>query len=91
MLHIASAAIGFICFIAACIVIARRFASEHRTGRAWFSVVTGVVFLGAFAGVASGSSSPIVVMAFWAALILAWAWIAALAVHLYRQAAPTGR
>ena len=36
-------------------------------------------------GVASGSSSSAVVIGFWAALIVAWAWIANLAVRLYRQ------
>jgi len=40
--------------------------------------------LAAFAGVASGPGSAAVVLAFWAALILAWSWIAAVAVHYYR-------
>jgi len=43
------------------------------------------VFLLAFFGLASGSDSPVIVLAFWAALVLAWAWIAALSVRLYRQ------
>jgi len=85
MLHIVSAALGFLCFVAACFVLARRFAAQHRSGWARFSVVTGVVFLAAFAGVASGSSSPVVIAAFWAALLIAWAWLGALAVHLYRR------
>lgn len=85
MLHIAAAAIGFLCFVAACFVIARRFAAEHRRGWTWFSRLTGLAFLLAFAGLASGSSSPAVVLAFWAALILAWSWLGALAVHLYRN------
>ena len=86
MLHIVAAALGFLCLIAACVVMARRFASERR--RAWtaFSAVTGVAFLVAFAGVASGSSSAAVVVGFWAALILVWAWMGAVAVHLYRRA-----
>lgn len=86
MLHIVAAAIGFLCLIAACVVMARRFAKERRTGWSAFSAVTGVAFLVAFAGVASGSSSVVVVIGFWAALILAWAWIAALAVRFYRSA-----
>jgi len=85
MLHIVSAAIAFLCFVAACFVFARRFAAEHRSGWTRFSLVTGVVFLAAFAGVASGSSSPVVIAAFWAALLIAWAWLGALAVHLYRR------
>jgi hypothetical protein len=85
MLHIVAAGIGFLCLVAACFVLARRFASERR--RAWtvFSVVTGIVFLAAFAGLASGSSSAAVVLAFWAALIVAWTWMGMVAVHLYRE------
>jgi hypothetical membrane protein len=85
-LHIVCAAVGFLCFIAACFVMARRFAGQRR--RAWtlFSIATGVAFLAGFAGVASGSGSQAVVLAFWAALILAWSWLAALAVHLHRRA-----
>jgi hypothetical membrane protein len=84
ILHLVFAGIGFLCLIAACIVMARRFMSERR--RAWmvFSIVTGIGFLAAFAGVASGSGSAAVLLAFWAALILVWTWIAALAVHYYR-------
>ena len=86
ILHLVAAGIGFLCLVAACMVMARRFARERR--RAWtvFSIVTGVVFLAAFAGVASGSGSAAVVLAFWAALILAWSWLAAVAVHFYRRA-----
>jgi Protein of unknown function (DUF998) len=86
ILHIVAAAIGFLCLIAACIVSARRFAAERRRGWAAFSIVTAVVFLLGFAGVASGSGSAVVVLGFWAALILAWSWIAAVAVHQYRLA-----
>jgi len=84
ILHLVFAGIGFLCFVAACIVMARRFASERR--RAWmaFSILAGVAFLAAFARVASGSGSSTVVLAFWAALILAWGWMAAVAVHYYR-------
>jgi hypothetical membrane protein len=86
MLHIVAAGIAFLCLISACVVIARRFAAERRRAWAVFSVVTGVAFLAAFAGVASGSGSAVVVIGFWAALLLAWSWMAALAVHLYRRA-----
>jgi hypothetical protein len=51
----------------------------------WFSVLTGVAFLAAFIGVASGSASAVVVLAFWAALIVAWTWMASVAVLLYRS------
>jgi hypothetical membrane protein len=86
LLHIAFAAVGFLCFVAACFVMARRFASTRRRGWSVFSTVTGIAFLAAFIGIASGSASPIVVIAFWAGLLLAWAWLAAVSIDLYRGA-----
>jgi hypothetical membrane protein len=87
ILHLVAAGVGFLGLVAACMVMARRFASERR--RAWvaFSIVTGLAFLLAFGGLASGSASAAVIVAFWVALILVWTWIAAVAVHLYRQVA----
>jgi hypothetical membrane protein len=94
-LHIIVAAIAFLCLIAACFVLARRFASFGQRRWALFSRVTGLLFLAAFVGVASGSSSPIVVLGFWLALLVVWTWFAAVAIHLYRQvaasSAPAGR
>jgi hypothetical membrane protein len=84
ILHIVAAAIGFLGLIAACVVMARRFAFERRRGWMVFSILTGALFLAAFAGVASGSGSAAVVLAFWGALILAWSWMAAVALNLYR-------
>ena len=86
LLHITFAGIGFLCFVAACFALARRFSAEGRRGWARFSVATGTIFLVAFAGVASGSSSPIVIGAFWVGLIVAWAWIGLLSRHLYSLA-----
>lgn len=85
MLHIVVAAIGFLCLVAACFVTARRYGREARGRMKWFSVITGVVFLLAFAGVASGSSSAIVILGFWAGVIVAFAWIATVSIDLYRK------
>lgn len=83
LLHIAAAAVGFVCLVAACFTTARRFSS--RRDRRWraFSILTGIAFLAGFVGVASGSSNAAVVFAFWAALVLAWLWLGALAVRTY--------
>jgi len=89
MLHIISAGIGFLCLVAACFVIARRFASQHRRDLAWFSRITGVLFLAAFAGVASGSGSAAVVIAFWGALLVTWTWIATISIDAYRATGPS--
>ena len=85
VLHIISAAVGFLSLIAACLVMARRCAAEAQRGWATSSVLTAVLFLGGFVGVASGSGSPLVILGFWVGLIAAWTWLAALAVHLYRE------
>jgi hypothetical protein len=84
LLHVVAAAVGFACLVAACFVLAHRFARRGQTGWAWYSRGTGLVFLTGFAGIASGSSSPTVVLGFWFAVVVAWAWLAALSVHLYR-------
>lgn len=84
LLHVITGAIGFACLVAACFVLAHRFARRGRAGWAWCSRATGLVFLAGFVGIASGSSSPPVVLGFWFAVVVAWAWLAALCVHLYR-------
>lgn len=83
ILHIASAGVAFLCLIAACFVLARRFASQAQRQWAIVSRATGILFLLAFVGVASGSSSPVVVLGFWLALLVVWTWLAAVAIHLY--------
>lgn len=88
LLHILTAAAGFVCFVTACFSIAGRFSS--RGERPWqaFSIVTGVAFLAGFIGVATGSTNSAVVIAFWAGLIVGWSWMAALAVRTYTRLGP---
>lgn len=85
--HLATAAIGFIALIAACGVFARRFAAQRQRRWAGYSVVTGVLFLAGFLGIASGSGNVAVTLGFTAAVVIAWLWLAALSVRLYRYAA----
>jgi hypothetical protein len=85
MLHFFTGGIGFLCLIAACLVLGSRFAGGGRTGLAWFSRVTGVAFLAAFVGIASGSHGP-TTPAFIAAVLLVWAWLATVCIHFYRAA-----
>lgn len=86
MLHFMIGGVGFACLIAACFVLAGRFASAGKAGLAWFSRVTGVVFLAGFVGIASGSQGP-TVLAFVAAVIVVWTWMSSVCVSLYRTAA----
>lgn len=85
MLHLAFGAVGFLCLIAACFVLARRFGAERRRGLAVFSILTGVGFFAGFVGIASGQGNPATVVPFVAAVILAWSWIATVSLHLYRR------
>lgn len=87
MLHFVAGGIGFTCLIAACLVVGRRFAVQRRRGWAAFSRITGVLFLAGFAGVASGAGSAALNLAFAVAVVLAWTWVSALAVHLFRETA----
>jgi hypothetical protein len=77
-LHFVAGGIGFIGLIAACLVFARAFG---RTGWGLYSAATGVLFTAAFVGIASGSPNTAVVLGFYAAVVLGWAWLTALALH----------
>ncbi|MBB5079353.1 DUF998 domain-containing protein [Nonomuraea endophytica] len=86
MLHFVAGGVGFLCMIAACLLHARRHAAERRTGWAIFSALTGVLFLAAFAGIASGNASALVNVAFALAVLLSWSWISATALRFLREA-----
>ena len=64
--------------------MARRFFRTGERGLARYSIVTGIVFLGAFVGVATGSTSTGVVVGFWIGVVLAFAWLTTLCV-LFRR------
>ncbi|MBZ2198196.1 DUF998 domain-containing protein [Occultella gossypii] len=87
--HMVAGMVGFGGLIAATFVVARGQAREGRRGAAWVSRAVGVVFLAGFAGIASGSSTPAIVLGFTAVVLISWAWVAALGVHLYRRARVT--
>lgn len=85
LLHFICGGLGFLAFIAACFVFARRFAASGQKGWQVFSIITGVVFLAGFFGIAAGSGSPWTILGFWLAVVLAWAWLSAVAVRLRRE------
>jgi hypothetical membrane protein len=85
--HLIAASIGFIAMIAACFVVARCLSRAGHRGMAIYSRITGVAFLAAFAGVTTGSSSPAIVLPFYAAVTAVFAWLAIVSVHLYRRVA----
>jgi hypothetical protein len=88
MLHIVFGSLGFFGLIIACLVLAWQFRGLRQLSWAIFSLVTGVLFLAAFAGIATGgAASSAGVLAFTGAVILAWTWLALVSAYLYRRAA----
>ncbi|MEV6288532.1 DUF998 domain-containing protein [Kribbella sp. NPDC051770] len=75
--HFAAGGIGFLAFIACCVVVGNHF--RRTSNRIWAaaSYTTGTLFLAAFAGIASGSAGETTTLAFWAAIIIAWIWLTA--------------
>lgn len=90
LLHLVFGGLGFIGLIVCCLIRARQFHKESERGWAVFSLATGVLFLAAFIGIASGGSATSVgVLAFTAAIILAWTWLLLVSRRMYRLAAPS--
>jgi hypothetical membrane protein len=82
--HFAVAGLGFVCLVAACLVMGAWFARTNETGWAWYSRITGGVFALSFVALSSGSGGPTSVLVFTAAVVAAWAWLAVVSVKLYR-------
>jgi hypothetical protein len=86
--HFVAGGVGFAAFVGACAVFARGFRARAQRGWAALSAATGVVFLAAFAGVAAGPPTATANVAFGLAVMLAWGWFTALALHVARAPAP---
>lgn len=86
-LHFVTAGTGFLCMVAAGLIVARRYRAEGRRGFARYSVATAAAFLAAFAGIATGAAGPTVNLSFTAAIIAQFVWLALLAHDRYRTAA----
>jgi hypothetical protein len=85
LVHFAVAGLGFACLVAACMVLGAWFARSGESGWAWFSRVTGVLFGVSFVALASAAGGATMIVIFTAALVLAWGWLAAVSVTLYRR------
>jgi hypothetical protein len=62
-------------------VFSRRFSAAGQSGWMAYSILTGLVFLAGFVGVASGSGNSWSVIVFWIAVLLAWSWITAISLR----------
>jgi hypothetical protein len=65
-------------------VLGARFARVGQASLAWFSRITGLVFAGSFLALSSGSGGAVSILVFTAAVVLAWIWLTAVSVKLYR-------
>lgn len=74
LLHFVFGGIGFYALIAACFVMTRRFVRLGSRAMALYSVITGIGFFAAFAAIASGTESPIAMIAFYIAVAWIWIW-----------------
>lgn len=85
LMHFIGGGVGFLGLIAACLVLARRFIALKQHTWTRFSILTSVLFLAAFAGVASGSRLTWLNSAFTLAVIIAWSWLSAIFVKLLAE------
>jgi hypothetical protein len=85
LLHFVAGGLGFLGLISACFVFARRFAALQEPGWAAYSVATGVIFFTAFSAIASGTREPWIVLAFTAAVVLAWLWLGLVSARLIAE------
>ncbi|WP_329108792.1 DUF998 domain-containing protein [Micromonospora sp. NBC_01699] len=81
LLHFGLGGVGFVALVAACLVLARRFAADGRPGWAIFSRLTGAVFLAGFVAVATGAGSAWATLSFTASIVLAWAWLSLMSAY----------
>ncbi len=84
VLHMAAGGIGFVALVAATWVLASRYRHDGQRRQASFARATGLVFVVAFGAIASGSTSPVVNLAFTAAVVLTWLWLAVTSLAHYR-------
>jgi len=89
-LHLLFGSIGFLGLILACFAIARRFKVAKEKGWTLFSKFTGAFYLFSFIGIAVGSNASgatlgTVILLFSAAVVLGWAWIAAVSYKLAQE------
>jgi len=84
LIHFALGGIAFFSIIGACFVVARRYAKLGQRGWAAYSVATGIIFLVAFVGTASGSGLVAFTLGLWVAIGLAWVWLSVVSARLIK-------
>jgi len=85
ILHFMFGGIAFYALVGACLVFAVRFKRLGQGRWALFSLITGFGFLASFIAISTGSTSTVVLLAFYAAVVWAWAWHTALHLKVHRD------
>ena len=88
LLHFIFGQVGFLALIASSFVFARYFAKNGLRGWAMFSTLTGALFLFAImstVATAGGDGSVWALLAVYAAVLLAWAWLTALSYYMRNE------
>ena len=88
--HFTVATLAFLALVAACLVVARGFAAEHKRGWAAYSAVTGVAFLGASVALSLQANHGPVNLIFFVVSVFAFGWVSVLAGWLRAHAAAPG-
>jgi hypothetical protein len=81
--HLVAAGLGFLCLIAAAVVIGNVFAGVKERTWCWFSRLTAAVFAVSFAALSSGAGGSAAVVAFTIAVVWVWVWLTAMSLKLY--------
>ena len=83
-MHFVAGGLGFAGLIASCFIFAIRFRIFGRTGWSTYSLITGIVFLAGFMGVASGAKGVAIIL-FSLAVVLSFAWLSGVFQHVRSQ------
>ena len=86
LIHFMAGALGFICLAVSCFLAARAMARRNAPSLAGLSVLSGLaVVLGFFGGFLLPGIS-LGILGIWFAVVVGWAWLAVMSLHLYRVA-----
>lgn len=83
--HMIAGSTAFWAMVVAALLLGRTYARAGRRGFAWWCRLTGVFFLAAIAALGSGTTSPVLVIAFTVGVAAVYALVAGVAVDRYRS------
>jgi hypothetical protein len=86
LVHLSAGVVGFIALGISGLVAARALSRRGVRSLARLSLASGLLVLITFFGGGALSSGPIGILGIWLAVIIGWAWLATISVHLYRTA-----